>query len=509
MSTRSAALAAAALVIGLMTGCGGTGGAPATDPMVGAEGPAARPGVTLLVKARVRSGRLYGTQQLEPYTAASIRLLALTVTHTRGSSVATLAPADLGSAVRLDGLEPGETYHLQFRAYRSESANPAEQISDDEASSASITLDGSQPTVTAALTVKLLDQMVDARATGGLAIRPGNLIIPAVEATSSAPDVSDLAGSTRGYLDGPGRFAKFDTPYGLAIDASGSVYVADSGNRRVRMIAPDGLVSTFSRYSASTLPVAGTVSNLVGFADGLAIGIAGGVVLADSRIAVIATLSEGATPSVIAGNGVAGLLDGENASSSFDLPSGILVEPDATMFAADTRNNAIRWISPAGYTYTWLGDPEPGLRGGYGRAARFNHPTGLAKDAAGNLCIADTGNHAIRKVDTAGGVSLYAGTGDFGDADGPALSARFDGPTGIAVDCDGSVYVADSNNNCIRRISADGLVTTLSGSGIAGHRNGSHVAARFDHPTGLALGGDGWLYVADTANHRVRKVRVR
>jgi len=218
--------------------------------------------------------------------------------------------------------------------------------------------------VTAALTVKLLDQLVDARATGGLAIRPGNLIVPAVEATTSAPDVSDLAGSTRGYLDGPGRFAKFDTPYGLAIDASGSVFVADSGNRRVRMIAPDGLVSTFSRYSASTLPVAGNVSNLVGFADGLAVGVAGDVVLADSRLAVLARLTEGATPSVIAGSGLVGHSNGQNVLASFDLPGGILVEADGTIVTADTQNNAIRWITPSGYTYTSTTSPKfvPGFR---------------------------------------------------------------------------------------------------------------------------------------------------
>ncbi|MBM3271311.1 MAG: hypothetical protein FJZ01_27060 [Candidatus Sericytochromatia bacterium] len=327
-------------------------------------------------------------------------------------------------------------------------------------------------------------------------------------ATSSTPDVSDLAGSSRGYQDGPGRFAKFDTPYGLATDASGSVLVADSGNRSVRVIGPDGLVSTHGPFSADTLPLGGTPVNAFGFGDGIDFGL-GRLVLADSRKGSVMDLPTGATPSVIAGNGLLGFVDGENASASFSSPSGILVQPDGSFLVADTQNHCIRWITPAGNTYTWLGSGEPGLQDGSGQAVRFSHPTGLAEDDFGNLYIADTGNHVVRRVDIWGQVSTLAGTGDFGDADGPAASATFDGPTGLAVDDDGAIYVADTNNNCIRRISASGFVTTLSGTGVAGSRNGGHSVAQFNRPSGLVLDGQGRLLVADTGNHRIRKIRVR
>ncbi|MBM3269676.1 MAG: hypothetical protein FJZ01_18755 [Candidatus Sericytochromatia bacterium] len=158
----------AALVAAQVTGCGGWWKAP---PPAGSSSPAvvsapssiAR-GVTLLVTARIRSGRLYGTQALEPFTAESIRLLVLEVSHDMGTTYASLSRGDLGTAIRLDGLQAGATYRLQFKAYRSDWANPSEQISDDTASAAEITLHADQPLVATALTVKLRDQLVDARA---------------------------------------------------------------------------------------------------------------------------------------------------------------------------------------------------------------------------------------------------------------------------------------------------------------------------------------------------------
>ncbi|MBM3269936.1 MAG: hypothetical protein FJZ01_20065 [Candidatus Sericytochromatia bacterium] len=505
------AIWAGLLAAALAAGCGRPGATPIGETLVKAEGRslAFTSGITVLVTARIRNGKVYGTQAIEPLTAASVHHLVLTVSGPQGVSAAEIGRADLGNAIRLDGLLPGGTYQLLLQAYRAEGTHPSYLISDDTRSTASIALDETTPVVTLAMSVKLRDQVVDATAQGGLDIRAGDLVVPAVAVASSTPEVSDFVGGGRGFLDGATRFAKFDTPYGLTVDASGNLYVADSGNRHVRQVTPAGLVSTWSPYALGKADMGASPANLVGFADGIAMGASGSVLLADTRLGVVAGLTADASPSPLAGNGSLGLLDGESASASFNLPSGVLAFPDGTVLVADTQNHAIRWISPGGYTYTWLGDGEAGLQDGFGSAVRFNHPTGLALDASGSIYVSDTGNHSIRKIDLYGEVTTLAGTGEFGDDDGPALSARFDGPTGIAVASDGAVFVSDSNNNCIRRISTAGQVTTFSGSGVAGYRNGSHVLAQFNHPTGLAFLDDESLLVADSFNHRIRRLVVR
>ncbi|WP_371867438.1 gluconolaconase [Duganella guangzhouensis] len=206
----------------------------------------------------------------------------------------------------------------------------------------------------------------------------------------------------------------------------------------------------------------------------------------------------------VAGDGLPGVNNGRR--TRFADPFGVVLDQDGNLYVADGGdNNSIRKIDLAGIGSTLAGGTE-GYAEGTGTAAAFNTPSGLAIDAAGNLYVADTGNNAIRKVTPAGVVSTLAGDGLAGDKDGKGAGAQFNGPIGVAVDAAGVVYVADTYNDRIRRIAPDGTVTTIAGGKRAGHADGAAAQALFDTPTGLAISAAGDLYIADTANHAIRKL---
>jgi sugar lactone lactonase YvrE len=187
-------------------------------------------------------------------------------------------------------------------------------------------------------------------------------------------------------------------------------------------------------------------------------------------------------------------------------PFGVVLDQQGNLYVADGGdNNSIRKIDLAGVSTTLAGGEE-GYAEGAGKAAAFNTPSGLAIDAAGNLYVADTGNNAIRKVTPAGVVSTLAGDGLAGNKDGNGAGAQFNGPIGVAVDADGVVYVADTYNDRIRRIAVHGDVTTIAGGKRAGMADGAAAQALFDTPTGLAISAAGELYIADTGNSAIRKL---
>ena len=207
---------------------------------------------------------------------------------------------------------------------------------------------------------------------------------------------------------------------------------------------------------------------------------------------------------LLAGDGHRGLRDGPAASARFDEPWGLVRGADGSLFVSDGgQANRIRRIAVDGSVTTFAGSGE-GFADGTGTQAAFDTPSALAVDAAGNLYVADTGNHAIRKVSPLGEVSTLAGNGEAGYRDGPALTAQFHAPMGVAVDANGRVYVADTWNDRIRVIEVDGSVRTLAGGDAPGFRNGIGGEARFDTPTALAVSPDGTLWVADTGNRALR-----
>lgn len=207
-----------------------------------------------------------------------------------------------------------------------------------------------------------------------------------------------------------------------------------------------------------------------------------------------------------AGSGAPGYADGAARETRFADPFGIAAAPDGSVYVADAgESNRIRKVSPEGSVTTLAGGRE-GFADGVGAAASFNTPSALALDAAGNLYVADTGNNRVRKVTPEGVVTTLAGDGGAGYVDGPAAQARFDSPVGIAVDKDGNVYVADTYNDRVRIITKDGVVKTLAGSGTPGNADGASASASFDTPCGVVVNEAGEVYVADTGNDRLRKI---
>jgi len=229
-------------------------------------------------------------------------------------------------------------------------------------------------------------------------------------------------------------------------------------------------------------------------------------------LAELRSQSDYSTPYLIttlAGNAPYGAVDGAGGAARFLSPNGVALDASGNLFVADTGNCTIRRISPAAVVTTFAGDAgNSGSADGAGSAAQFNSPVGVAVDGSGNVYVADTGNNTIRKASPAGVVTTLAGTaGSSGSADGAGGAARFFSPNSVAVDGSGNLYVADTNNNTIRMISPAGVVTTLAGAaGSYGSADGTGTAARFSNPIGIAVDGAGYIYVTDTGNYTIRKI---
>ncbi len=475
--------------------------------------------------------------------------------------------------------------------------------------------------------------------------------------------VSTFAGSSAGYLDGQGTSAQFNTPFGLTIDAFGNLYVSDAANQRIRKVSAKGVVTTLAgsgqqgyldgqassaQFSGprglaldnngnlfiaeisnhirrlSPQGVVSTVagSGQAGFVDGaassaqfnspfgVAIDIAGNLLVADSANRRIRTIAKDGTVATLAGSGGQQLLDGSGIQAAFLYPYGIVLDPQGTIVVADL--NAVRTIAPqvkicddgspcttdscdaktGGCTYTkqpaktpcndgnacttgeacdangacaalaktcddsnpcttdacnpysadcenlandgpcddgsactlsdhclggkcstdkafvttLAGGKSSGYLDGVGANAAFYGPHGIAIDAAGNVYVADQSNQRIRKMSPDGKVTTVAGSGQAGYLDGPGSSAQFNSPADVAVDKFGTLYVADANNHRIRKISPLGVVSTLAGSGQTGYLDGAGSSAKFNFPLSVAVDGNGKAYVADMNNQRIRTI---
>ncbi|MFZ0828555.1 MAG: immunoglobulin domain-containing protein, partial [Verrucomicrobiia bacterium] len=290
--------------------------------------------------------------------------------------------------------------------------------------------------------------------------------------------VTTLAGDTNalspGYADGTNSAARFNYPSGVATDGSGNVYVADYYNNLIRKITPAGVVTTLAGDTNALSP---------------------------------------------------GYADGTNGTARFYKPSSVAVDGAGNVYVADSLNNLIRKITPAGVVTTLAGDTDDltnsvfngGWADGTNGTAKFYNPSSVAVDGVGNVYVADSQNNLIRKITPAGVVTTLAGdTNDLmnsvtnnGYADGTGGAARFNYPIGVATDGSGDVFVADSLNNLIRKITPAGVVTTLAGDTNAlshGYADGTNSAARFYFPYGVATDGSGNVFVADNANNLIRKI---
>jgi len=315
--------------------------------------------------------------------------------------------------------------------------------------------------------------------------------------------VSTLAGTgSAGYTDGPAASAKFDSPIWVVVDSSsGKVYVADSDNHRIRMIS-GGVVSTFAGSGTSGFKDGAASSAMFEWPAVMALDSSGKLYVSDVGNHSIRVISGGAV-STFAGTGTSGFKDGSPSLAQFDEPAGMVFDGTGKLYLADAGNHRIRVIS-GGTVSTVAGTGVAGFQDGAVGSAMFSYPIGIARDSSGKLYLADAENHLIRVI-SGGTVSTLAGTGVEGYQNGPATSAKFRFPVGIALDSSGKVYVGDSGNHRVRMISA-GTVSTFAGGWTSGFQDGPLSQARFNSPNGLTLAG-GLFYVADGDNNAVRIIK--
>jgi sugar lactone lactonase YvrE len=294
--------------------------------------------------------------------------------------------------------------------------------------------------------------------------------------------------------------AQSSQPEGVAVDSAGNIYVADFFDG-VLKFPPGGLASQLAPFSAEDVAV-DKAGNLYVSVDGCCDDID-----PYSRSSTIRKIAPaGSVTTLVSGDEYA---DGTGTTARFDLPASVVVDSAGDAYVADTGNDVIRKVTSQGVVTTLAGQAgKHGADDGTGSAARFSSPTGVAVDGAGNVYVADRDNHTIRKVTPSGVVTTLAGlAGQLGHEDGMGSAARFFNPSGVTVDTAGNVYVADTANDTIRRVTPVGLVTTVAGShGQEDYVDGPGSTARFFDPLGLAADASGNIYVADQFNNTIRKI---
>jgi hypothetical protein len=297
----------------------------------------------------------------------------------------------------------------------------------------------------------------------------------------------------------------------VSADSAGRLLVGDAANHVILQIAADNLMT----IRAGTSGMAGAQGGLATSARfnqpmGLTVDAEGQIYIADTGNALVRKISPAGQVSVLAGDVSArGHTDGVGGAARFSSPRGLAMGPAGTLYLSDAYTHTIRKITGDGIVATLAG--APGVRGaadGAGAQATFNQPIGLAVDASGHIYVADSYNHVVRKITPEGVVTTFAGLpGVSGYANGSGQDVRFHEPVGLAVDPSGALYVADTGNSVIRKISPTGLVTTLAGTpGVAGRRDGAGIVAEFNQPQGIWVAGSGAVIVADTGNNVLRRI---
>ena len=325
--------------------------------------------------------------------------------------------------------------------------------------------------------------------------------------------VSTAAGTgTLGFSNGTGTAAAVASPAALVADSAGNMYFTDGSTSRIRKLTTAGVVSTLAGNGSSGYVEGTGTAATFNWPQALTLLPDGTLLIADSNNHKIRTLSTSTTTSgLFAGGskGTGGSVGSTSTSVQFDTPRGIVYDASSgNIYVADSQNNRIIKLNSSGTVLAIYGQTTGAFADGNGTAARFNYPEGLAVDNNGIVYVADTQNQRIRKIDTAGNVTTIAGNGTAGFADGNGTAAQFKSPGALTVSSSGVIYVADTQNQRIRKIDTAGNVTTIAGSGTAGFADDSGTSAMFNGPNSIVIASDGKLYVCDTANHRIRVLSI-
>jgi len=380
------------------------------------------------------------------------------------------------------------------------------------------------------LTAPVPSNLIGSAGTATVAVISGGITSAGVpfiaNATGQRNIITTVAGSgsfgfgTGGYSgdSGPATLATLSGPRGVAVDASGNLFIADTGNSRIRKVAPGGMITTIVGDGTQGTQGDGgpATSAHLYVPTSVAVDTSGNLFISDLNANVIRKVSASGIITAVAGGVVGGLGDGGLATSAeLDFPAGIAVDVSGNLFIADSSHNRIRKVSASGIITTVAGNGEQGFSGDDGSAtlAQLHNPEGVAVDAFGNLFIADTSNSRVRKVSANGIIMTIAGNGNqFTSGDGgPATSEYLSAPVGVTVDALGNLFITDIGNNRVRKVSVSGTITTVAGSastsqgGFSGD-GGPATSALLSSPTGVAVDASGNVFIADSGNNRIREV---
>ncbi len=343
-----------------------------------------------------------------------------------------------------------------------------------------------------------------------------------IRKVTAAGIISTAAGNgVRGFSGdaGAATSASLAGPSGVASDAAGNLYIADTNNHRIRKVSASGTITTiagdgFNQFGIGRFFGDGgpATSASLNFPSGVTLDAGGNLYIADTTNQRLRKVNTAGVINTVAGNGTKDFSGdgGPAASASLSEPSGVVVDVGSNLYIADSGNNRVRQVSAAGTIGTLAGNGNFGFSGDGGAAtgASLFSPSGVAVDATGNLYIADTGNQRLRKVGAGGIITSVAGNGvkSFSGDGGPAAAASLAGPTGVAVDVAGNLYIADSLNTRVRKVGGNGFISTVAGNGTQGFSGDGGAGAALNNPSAVAVDAAGNLYIGDTGNQRVRKV---
>ncbi|MEK7432730.1 MAG: Ig-like domain-containing protein [Cyanobacteriota bacterium] len=314
--------------------------------------------------------------------------------------------------------------------------------------------------------------------------------------------VTTIAGSLVGFADGTSSNAKFNQPYGIALDSIGNIFVTDSGNHKIRKITTNSVISTFAGAEEGFADGIGDNAKF-NQPDSLALDNSGNIFITDVLSHKIRKITPDGIVSTFAGS-VAGFADGMGTKAKFANPTGIAIDSIGNIFVSDKSNNKIRKITPDGFVSTIAGSIA-GFADGAGANAKFSMPVGIAVDSTGNIFVTDSGNHKIRKITPNGIVSTIAGS-VAGFADGLISDAKFNFPFGLALDISGNIFLSEPYNHRVRKITTNGVVSTIAGTS-QGFVDGLISDAKFNFPLGLAIDSSRNIFVVDGGNNRIRKIQ--
>jgi sugar lactone lactonase YvrE len=415
----------------------------------------------------------------------------------------------LDKTIVFSNLRANTTYRIKASAYASTDSSALISTEDANCSTDVYVNTDDRPTL-GVLNVRLGNRDFDAEATSSLTFTEGKYNPTGTESLKFMGlegVVTTFAGTgASGSVDGARLSATFNAPRVLAFDSGGNLFVAEDVGAKIRKITPAGIVTTFagSGIKASVDNQGTNAAFMTPY--GMAFDSSGNLYIGDYTDNRIRKISSSGVVTTVAGNGLATSSDSQGTQAGINGPTGLVFDASGNLYFCEWRGNRIRKMTSGGVLSTIAGNGASGPNDGSGTSATFYGPHCIAIDAHGDLFVADNNNHRIRKVTPSGVVTTFAGSGLAASRDGLGTFACINDPTGLAFDAQGNLYVGERSGNRVRKIAPSGLVTTLAGNGATGSMDGTGFAATLYTPEGIAVNASGSLYVGGWRYHIIRKI---